>query len=93
MKKVMAVTAGFLVAFAPTGTAFAGVPDGNAFGNCKNSASGGKTVLETSTLKNDSGLGGFSKGSECKVVEVVEEVSTGTVVTEPAAPTSAEDFG
>ena len=90
MKKVMAVTAGFLVAFAPTGSAFAGVPDGNAFGNCKNSASGGKTVLDGSTLTNDSGLGGFRKGAECKVVE---EASTGTVVViEPAPPTSAEDF-
>ncbi len=73
MKKVMALAAGFLVACAPAGTAFAGEPGGNAWGNCKHNASGGKTVLEGSRLKNDSGLGGFSKAQECKAV--VEETT------------------
>jgi hypothetical protein len=69
MKKVVALTAGFLVALAPAGTAFAGEPSGNAWGNCQNSASGGKQVLhDVSTLKNDSGLGGFGKDSKCEPV-------------------------
>ena len=69
MKKVMALAAGFLVAFAPAGTAFAGEPGGNAWGNCKHNASGGKTQLEGSRLKNDSGLGGFTRSSTCTVVD------------------------
>ncbi len=81
MKKVMAVTAGVLVAFAPAGTAFAGEPGGNAWGNCKHNASGGKVVLGGSTLESVSGLGGFSKTQACEVV-----VETSTSPTEPAPP-------
>jgi hypothetical protein len=90
MKKVMALAAGFLVAFAPAGTAFAGEPGGNAWGNCKHNASGGKTVLEGSRLKNDSGLGGFGKGASC--TEVVEE-GTGPVRPQlPVLPPPAETW-
>ena len=78
MKKVVALTAGFLVALAPAGTAFAGEPGGNAWGNCKHSASGGKVVLGGSKLSNDSGLGGFAKDAGCKPVET--EVTTPVVV-------------
>ena len=84
MKKVVALTAGFLVALAPAGTAFAGEPAGNAWGNCKNSASGGKTQLEGSTLKNDSGLGGFAKNAECKPAPAAPVLG-------PAVPDLGED--
>ena len=90
MKKVMALAAGFLVAFAPAGTAFAGEPGGNAWGNCKHSASGGKTVLEGSRLKNDSGLGGFRRGSNCTVVE--QEVTDPVLPVLPVLPKPAETW-
>jgi hypothetical protein len=89
MKKVMALAAGFLVAFAPAGTAFAGEPGGNAWGNCKHNASGGKTVLEGSRLKNDSGLGGFTKVHDCNAVVVLppgDTPSSGTPFDPPADP-------
>ena len=89
MKKVVALTAGFLVALAPAGTAFAGEPGGNAWGNCAHNASGGKTVLEGSKLKNDSGLGGFSKSAVCDVVEVVSAPETPAQPVQPELPPRA----
>ena len=42
MKRVLALTAGVLVALVPTGSAFAGTVPGNAYGNCQHSSSGGE---------------------------------------------------
>ena len=93
MKKVVALAAGFLVAFAPAGTASAGEPGGNAWGNCKHNASGGKTVLEGSRLKNDSGLGGFTKVHDCKEGVVTPPVDPTVETPKDETPPAGSPFG
>ena len=68
MRKTLAVAAVFVATLAPAGPAFAGeTGNGNAWGNCKNSAAGGvKTLIDGGRAGN--GLGGFSVGdaSDCR---------------------------
>ncbi len=71
MKKVLALTAGVLVALAPTGTAFAVDDtrnvDGNAYGNCGHSSKGGQHhtgLLRTDFNKGNGGLVDLAKDED-----------------------------
>ena len=97
MKKVLALTAGVLVALVPSGTAFAGelapVP-GKAYGNCKHSSAGGNphTALlpEVGSGKGNGGLAKLTKsGAECAAPTEVPAPAPEepTVPEEPTQPT------
>ena len=82
MKRVLALTAGVLVALAPTGTAFAGVVPGNAYGNCNHSSSGGDahTALmpEVGNGEGNGGLVELGKGEGgCVTTTVIPPVDDG----------------
>jgi hypothetical protein len=89
--KVVAITAGILLALVPSGTAFAGEgPQGNAWGNCKHSSAGGVHVA--------SGFAGNGNGGMSKIAKVSGDCSTAPVVedeqppTPPAPPESVLEF-
>ena len=63
MKKTLAVAAVLVAFLSPAGAAQAAEVPGKAWGNCKNSAAGGKKLLLGQAGKN--GLGGFGKTSTC----------------------------
>ncbi|MDP9497381.1 MAG: hypothetical protein M3P46_06905 [Actinomycetota bacterium] len=63
MKKTLAVAAVLVAILTPAGAASAAEVPGKAWGNCKNSAAGGKELLSGNAGKN--GLGGFAKTASC----------------------------
>jgi hypothetical protein len=86
MKVVVALTAGLVLALAPAGSAFAGerpVP-GKAFGNCKNSSSGGDTVHEGLAGNGNGGMVTLAKETDGTCV--VEDDSAVVEGTTPAPP-------
>ena len=76
MKRVLALTAGVLVALAPTGTAFAGEVPGKAYGNCQHSSSIGDphTALqpEVGSGQGNGGLVELGKTGGCVTVASVD---------------------
>ena len=98
MKKVLALTAGVLVALAPTGTAFAAdsVPvPGKAYGNCKHSSSGGNPhtgLLRPDYNKGNGGLVTIAKaGGDCAPVSAPVVPETAPIVAETAPETPVVD--
>ena len=69
MRKIMAVTAGIVLALGPTGTAFAGeTGQGKAWGNCQNSSAGGELdpLLDSAHGKGNGGLHDVAVAGGCR---------------------------
>ena len=83
MKKVLALTAGVLVALAPTGTAFAAesttVP-GKAYGNCKHSSAGGDHDPLLPEVGHGNGNGGLVQLGKAGGCATTSSTSTSTSI-------------